>query len=485
MNDVTVNAVRSNWERTAALVGIALLVLLLLASSATEARAAGFTRGFVDTVWESPGNPSQTPRQWAANAYGAGARVAEVEVDWSRYEPHAPRRRTSSDNPANPAYGNWSNLDAIVERLTVAHVQPMFLITDAPQWAEAKGRLRSDTEAYEPNDNALSAFSRALATRYDGNYPSPTKRRSSLPRVRYYQAWAEANLSIKLAPQWKEVHGSFENIGASTYRGMLNAIYAGIKAAKPSDTVIFTGLEAYGDAPGGQRVQPVTFLENVLCLNSSLQKVCDKTAHFDVLASDPYEVGSPTTPAINTDDASAPDMAKLTKVLQAGLRARTALPDAAKPLWVTEFGYDSDPPNPAGLPVAEQARWLEQSLYVFWSEHVNTVLWYLIRDEPGRDYATTYYSGIYFYSGKKKPSYTAYQFPLVVAALGRKSQVWGMAPTTGTVLVQERLAGHWQTVDSFHAAAGAVFDGLIAAPTAKTSFYRAIDGSRRSLTWTY
>jgi hypothetical protein len=474
--------VRSPGPRT---VTVALSLGLLLAGAPGLANAAGFTRGFVDSVWESPGNASPPPGQWADDVYRSGGRVAEVEVDWSRYEPQAPGRLTNAGNPANPAYSDWSNLDAIVETLAVAHVQPMFLITDAPRWAEAKGRLRLDTEAYEPNDSALRAFSRALATRYDGHYPNPTKRRSSLPRVRYYQAWAEANLSIKLAPEWKEMHGSWQNIGASTYRGMLNAIYAGIKAAEPSDTVIFSGLEAYGDAPGGQRVQPVTFLENVLCLNAKLQKVCDKTAHFDVLASDPYDVGSPTTPAINADDASAPDMGKLTNVLQAALEARTALPDAAKPLWVTEFGYDSDPPNPAGLPLAEQARWLEQSLYVFWSEHVSTVLWYLIRDQPGRDYATTYDSGVYFYSGKTKPSYTAYQFPLVVAEHGSKSQAWGIAPAGGKVFVQELLAGHWQTVDSFHAAAGAVFDGLIATPTAKTSLYRAIEGSHRSLTWTY
>ena len=254
--------VRSAGIRAAA---VALLSLgLCLAGAPGLASGAGFTRGFADSVWESPGTASQTPSLWAANVYRSGGRVAEVEVDWSRYEPEAPVHRTNAGDPANPVYADWSNLDAIVQTLTVAHLEPMFLITDAPQWAEAKGRLRADTEAYKPNDSALRAFSRALATRYDGHYRNPTKPGSSLPRVRYYQAWAEANLSIKLAPEWKELHGSWEDIGASTYRGMLNAIYAGIKAAEPSDTVIFTGLEAYGDAPGGQRVQPVTFLENVL-----------------------------------------------------------------------------------------------------------------------------------------------------------------------------------------------------------------------------
>lgn len=448
------------------------------------AGAQTFTRGFVDAVWAWPDNTSQSTQQWAQNVYASGGRLAQIEVDWGTYEPNAPAGTRGLGNPSNPAYPNWSQLDTIVETLVEAHVQPVMLVTDAPAWAQANNGALATTQGYEPNDRALRGFMQAMATRYDGHHTDAQGQ--TLPRVRYYQDWAEANLSVKLAPQWTRKKGHWVNTGATLYRNMLNAFYAGVKAAVPSDKVIFSGLESYGDLPGTRmgRVSPVTFLENVMCLNARLQKVCKTPVHFDILAADPYDVSSPTTHARNANDASAPDLGRLTRVLQAGLRSKTVLPRSHKPLWVTEFGYDSDPPNPDGaLPLAKQARWMDLGFYTFWKEGVSTVLWYLIRDQAGDDYATTYYSGIYFYNATKKPSFTAYQFPLVVAADGARAQVWGVAPATGSVRVQHRVGRHWRTVLSFHRRAGAVFAGHV--PLHAKGAYRAVDGSLKSLVWTY
>ena len=113
------------------------------------------------------------------------------------------------------------------------------------------------------------------------------------------------------------------------------------------------------------------------------------------------------------------------------------------------------------------------------------MLWYLIRDQPGSDYATSYFSGIYFFNGTKKPSYTAYSFPLVVSAVATKAQIWGIAPQSGKVAVQERIGGRWKTIHTFHSRAGAVFTALVAPPTSNKAAYRAVDGATASLTWTY
>jgi len=463
----------------------AAVALACTATLATSASASSFTRGFADDVYIATYNNSQTPREWARRIYAAGGRVAEVEVDWSSYEPKAPTGNTYPTSPANPVYMNWPFLDTVVETLKAAGVQPLFLVTDAPGWAQANGGRNREIQGDEPNDRALRGFMQALATRYDGSYPSPSGHGRHLPRVRYYQAWAEANLNIKLAPQWTRSNGAWQNSGAVLYRQLLNAFYTGVKAAAPSDKVVFSGLESYGNPPGGPRTPPVTFLENVLCLNASLVKQpCSDPAHFDVMAADPYEQWSPTTSALSPTDASAPDLGRLMKVINAAIKANTVVPDAHKPLWVTEFGYDSNPPNPNGLPVAEQAAWLEDSFYVFWKEGVSTDLWYLIRDQPGKLWNVNYYSGIYLYNGKRKKSYTAYQFPLVVAADGTQAQIWGMAPTSGVVHVQTRVNGQWSTIASYHASAGSVFESLIAAPE-KGALFRAVVGPSTSLTWRY
>lgn len=467
---------------------VAVISLLAALAVPSAARASGLTRGFADSVFMSPDAAHQTPAQWDSAAARLGAKLIQVEVDWARYEPRRPRPGDNTANPAGKAYRGWAALDQTVRGISEQHMQAVFLVDDAPAWAQAPHSPSWQTEAYEPDDRALEQFVYALARRYGGGFADPDARGQMLPRVRYFQAWPEANLSVKLAPQLVDVGGVTTNLGAAIYRKLLNAFYAGVKRAVASDVVIFSGLAPYGGSIGRtQRVAPVTFLENVLCLSGTLARLaCSDPAHFDVLAADPYDIGSPTTPAINPDDASAPDLGKLTHVLDAAISDHTVLPDARKPLWVTGFSYDSDPPNSAsGQPLAIQARWLEDSLYVFWKEGVSAVLWNLIRDQPGRNWNTSYYSGVFFHDGQRKPSYRAYEFPLVVAADGKAAQIWGIAPTAGTVAVQQQIAGRWRTIRTFHTAGGSVFAGMTAAPDSGQGDYRATEGPLTSLVWSY
>src|SRR5439155_1059011 len=113
-----------------------------------------------------------------------------------------------------------------------------------------------------------------------------------LPRVRYFQAWAEVNFTTHLAPQWTTSNGTLVAAAAAHYRDMLNAFYAGIHRAHPDNVVITSGLGPYGDKPGGSRIPPAQFLRSLLCLNGrqALTPVsCPNPAHFDELAMDPYE----------------------------------------------------------------------------------------------------------------------------------------------------------------------------------------------------
>jgi hypothetical protein len=200
------------------------------------------------------------------------------------------------------------------------------------------------------------------------------------------------------------------------------------------------------------------------------------------LAIDPYEIGSPTTPALNADDVTAPDLGKLTRIVNKAVKRNRALPRGHKQLWVTEFSYDSNPPNPNGVSAATQARWLEQSFYVFWREGVNSVFWYLVSDQGGTDYNTSYFSGVYFHNGSPKPSFEAYRFPLVVMAAGRTATVWGISPLTGRVAVQHQRGRSWRTLFSVRAGSGAVFTRRI--PLSLRGHFRAVVAGEKSLVWT-
>jgi hypothetical protein len=452
--------------------------------------AAPLTRGFTDDVWYDAVGP-----QWIPKTISTGAKVALLEVDWTSVEPNAPTGGNDPTSPSDPQY-DFSYIDSVVKEFSGTGIAPAFLVTDAPAWAEPPGGPASleGAGAWDPNPQALGQFAQALASRYSGSFRDPAHPGTMLPRVRYYQAWAEANINVHLSPQWTKVNGKYAPASPAIYRGMLNAFYAGIKKANRSNVVIASGLGPFGDPPGpcvnqqagnGCRIPPAQFLRGMLCLQgTALTKLpCPNPAHFDAIAIDPYEVGPPTTPALNRDDVTAPDMAKVTRIVKAAVRSGRALPGGHKQLWATEFSYDSKPPNPTAVSLATQARWLAQSFYVFWNEGVNVVVWYLIRDQTPNFDPVDYYSGVYFFNGTKKPSFEAFRFPLVVAPYKGSSRVWGISPRTGTVAVQLRAGGGWRTLFRVHVNAGGVFVHGYRARHGQQ--FRAVAGPETSLTWKY
>jgi hypothetical protein len=124
------------------------------------------------------------------------------------------------------------------------------------------------------------------------------------------------------------------------------------------------------------------------------------------------------------------------------------LPRGRKPLWVTEFWYDTNPPDPTGISLGTQARWYEQDLYLFWKQGASVAIALQLRDSPeGKNYGLTYQSGVYFLDGSPKPSQTALRFPLVAHRAGPfKVEVWGIAPHRGKVRIQAQRKAGWKTL---------------------------------------
>jgi hypothetical protein len=455
--------------------------------------ASGLTRAFTDDVWFTQSTP-QAAQQWVHRTESAGAKRVLLEVDWTSAEPNAPPAGVDPTNPSASNF-NFGYLDARIREFNSSGLSVALLVTDAPRWAEAPGgpaNFEADG-AWKPNATAFGQFAAALAHRYSGSFPDPLQPGQPLPRVRYFQAWGEANFSVHLAPQWTRQGRSWVPTGPSLYRNLLNAFYAGIKSIHSDNVVITTGFGPYGDPPGGCagsqgvgagcRMHPALFARELLCLHGQRLAVerCPHPAHFDVLAADPYQVSSPTTHAFNADDVSSPDLGKLTRVLRRASRTGRALPRGHKQLWVTEFSYDSNPPNPGGVSLATQARWLEEALYLFWKQGVNTVVWYLVRDQAATFKPNGYYSGLYYYGGGAKPSLEAFRFPLVVWPNGRRASVWGIAPRSGRLAVQRRGGRSWQTLFSLRVSAGHVFVRAISAKLRGS--FRAVVAGESSLAW--
>jgi len=415
--------------------------------------AGGFETGLTnDLVFEFANEGTRT--FWFDRTSDARANFVLLGANWQGIAPAQPPKGFDPTDPADPAY-RWEALDEAVRAAGTRGLDVVILVTSAPDWAEGPGRpniVEAPPGTWLPDASQLHQFAIAISKRYSGRF-------ADLPRVSYWQAWADPNLWVHLTPQFE----GGQPVAAMHYRGMLNAFYAGIKSVSPTDQVITGGTAPYGDPPGGERTSPALFWRTLLCLNGQRLRPapCSDPAHFDIAAHNPIDASGPNVGAQNIDDISTPDLGRLKRILSRARRTGRSQPAGRKPLWATEFWWDSNPPDPNGVSVQTQAHWLEQALYLFWKQGVKRAVWSLISDEPPvPDYASTYQTGLFQLDGTPKLAFQAFRFPFVTDRLNRqKIRVWGMAPSAGGVRIQRRVHGQWKTARRLRAGRDRVFSG--------------------------
>jgi hypothetical protein len=470
--------------RRAAL-ALALAGLALGAHSAVAAAAPhGLELGVADPAFASP-DPALR-EEWLGRAGEARASLVALGAAWAAIAPKAPPVGFDPADPADPAY-RWESLDASIRAAAAHGLQPLLDISAAPAWAEGPGRPSTalvPTGAWLPRPTALGRFAQALAARYSGGFVDPAHPAAGpLPRVRYFEIWAEENLAEHLSPLWR---GS-ELVGPAHYRAMLNAAYAGIHAASPGAKVVVGGLAPYGDArAGGSRVPPVWFWRSLLCLRGAALRpvACPDPAHFDIAAHNPIDVAGPDEGALNPLDASVPDVGRLNAMVRRAVRTGGALPANHKPFWAPEIWWDSSPPDPRGVPLALHARFLAEALFRLWSQGVSAVVWWYMRDQdPGAaGFAATQQSGLFFGDGRPKPAYWAFRFPFVAHRV-RHGQVllWGKAPAPGRLVVERRTRRGWAPLAHPLAGPDRIFAARV--DSAAALRLRARQGGQTSLPW--
>jgi len=449
------------------LLGVLALVLALALSAAGAAEAHGFMTGFADGVYLNP----KSGDLWLDRTVSAGASFVLLPVSWPAIEPSPPAPGSDPSNPANPAL-HWGTLDHAVREAVARGLTVAFTVAGAggPAWADGSGRPASaPVGTWRPNARAFAAFAKAVAERFSGRFDPGD---GVLPRVRYYEAWGEPNLPDHLNPQWIRVHGRPVAESPIIYRALLNAFYFAVKSVNAGDMVISAGTAPFGTPPslvGGpgplfDRVPPALFVRRLLCLSDALKPLrCPDPVHFDILAHHPYAIGGPFWHAYDRDDISIADFYKLTRPLAVAERTGRVLPRGRKQLWVTEFSWNSDPPNPHAVPMARWTRWIEESFYELWREGVDALAWYNVVDQPPvPNYGSTYQSGMYFLNGRPKPGLRAFRFPFVVEPVGGgRRLLWGISPRGGVVAVQRRVRRGWQTGWRFHVRAHGIFERTV------------------------
>jgi hypothetical protein len=168
-------------------------------------------------------------------------------------------------------------------------------------------------------------------------------------------------------------------------------------------------------------------------------------AHLDAYAQNPYPVSRGETPFHSTCvNCTVMTMANLPTI-----RADVTRIFGPKPLWLTEYGNQTNPPDRLlGVSYALQARYVGEAALRVWQQAGATLLiQFLVRDEPN---VGGWQSGLFSAGGSAKPSYHAFALPLAeVSRSGTRVALWGQVrPGSGarSYVLQSLVSGHWRPI---------------------------------------
>ena len=201
-------------------------------------------------------------------ARDTNATIVRTLVTWANV---APTRPANAADPFDPAY-RFNDLDELVRNTQERDMEVLITIWGTPKWANG-----GKTPNFMPTKlSDLTAFSRAVASRYSGRF-------AGYPFVRFYSIWNESNLQLFLAPQF-DAKG--KSVAPRNYAKLAAAAYSGIKAGNSLAKVAVGSTSSAGrDKPlAGKSAthSPGRFAQLVAAANPRLK--------FDAWAQHPYPV---------------------------------------------------------------------------------------------------------------------------------------------------------------------------------------------------
>ena len=307
--------------------------------------------------------------------------------------------------------------------------------------------------------------------RYSGSFPDPAQPGATLPRVRFWEPWNEANIpAFFSAPD-----------AAGAYRNLLDTAYRQLKSIHGDNLVLMGGFAAVSPVPNS--VPPLNFAAELMCqsLHGSRWVTIHgcQPAHFDALAAHPYSIAAtPTKHAFKRGDLIVGDIGTLRGLLRAAGRVAHRY----YPLWVTEFGWYTNPPNTQiGDPPKVAARYVEYALYEMWKAGASVVIWYSALELTGDNFAG---AGLYSAPGQPKSTLGAMAFPFVAGVRRGSGFGWGRAPTSGgrRVIVERAAGRRWVRVATARTGSDGVF--YVRFGARGNGFYRAhVSGGPTSFTY--
>jgi hypothetical protein len=390
-----------------------LAAALVAAAGVTSAAAApSVAYGIQDDAWLAYGPGTVQGR--IATLKHLGLHVVRVTVRWDQVE------------ESQGTY-DWDRTDTVLEPLEAAGIEAIVTLYGTPSWAN--GGKAPNVAPIRGAD--FASFAAAAAERY--------------PAIKRWTVWNEPNQR-----RW------LSTVSPAQYvTKLLNPTFAAIHEAAPGDRVA-GGVTAPRGGSGG--MSPVAFIRGM----------GRARAHLDAYAHHPYALAPGETPW----GGGCTHCDTITMATIGRLVTETSKAFGPVKLWLTELGYQSNPPDHIlGVPPAMQAEYVAAAAYKAWATpRVELLIQYLYRDEPGTD---RWQSGLQTTTGRTKPAMGAVAAPLAeIRRSARTTSVWG-AIRNGTGRRPYRLqmwsAGRWATIGGVRRTApgGVVLRRVTAARGAK------------------
>jgi hypothetical protein len=254
-----------------------------------------------------------------------------------------------------------------------------------------------------------------------------------------WTVWNEPNTAVFSVP-----------VSPTLYvRRLLNPGYASLHQAS-SANLVAGGVTSPRATPTG--MAPLSYMRGMHAAH----------ARLDAYAQNPYPLSPSETPDHTTCGCTAFTMATLPLI-----RSSVTRYFGAKPLWLTEYGYQTNPPDRIlGVSQAKQAQYLGEAAARVWrAPGVTVLIQFLVRDEPSLG---GWQSGLYTVAGT--PKLAAHAFPLPLAEVSRRGSrvaLWAQVrPGSGarSYRVQLKAGRGWRTVASGRTGATGAIARTITAP---------------------
>ncbi len=472
-------------QRILAAALVALCALCALVGMRAPAARASATQQSIlldddELIYSSPEHMARRLGQ----LHALGVDVVKASMVWSLVAPDAAssrRPRFRATDPAAYPPGAWDRYDTLVRLARAAGMRVYFQLNPpTPVWALARNQpIQGPPLGRVPIPSLLRQFVEAVGRRYSGTYaapvpatePSPavlglpltqasvtnsTAPGTPIPKVDIWGIWNEPNERSWLSPWHRRLaHGLTELLQPRLYRSLVDGAWSGLRASGHArDTVLI------GETANKGIIEPIPFVRALYCVSSALRPLHGQAAAvvgcpvgggaaafarahpglFSMAgyAHHPYTFAAP--PNVGTADPNVIALSNLghfERTINRILAAYGARRAGGLPLYLTEWGYKTRPPNPyVHTTLAQQAAWLNEGEYMTWRDpHVNALAQFELVDSPPKPdeprgsflYWSTFQTGLILRGGTLKPSYAAFRLPIWVPAArhGASVTVWG------------------------------------------------------------